>query len=53
MSVPYDIPDGDDEDVGFESSRITSARAAEANEADLIEQAFAVPTGDDERGFDR
>jgi hypothetical protein len=54
MTVPDDIPvDGDDEDLAFDPSRITPAREAEANEADLIEQAFAVPSGDDEHGFDR
>jgi hypothetical protein len=54
MTVPDDIPvDSDDEDLDFDPSRITPAREAEANEADLIEQAFAVPSGDDEHGFDR
>jgi hypothetical protein len=54
MTVPDDIPvDGGDEDLDFDPSRITPAREAEANEADLIEQAFAVPSGDDEHGFDR
>ena len=33
--------------------RLAAARAGEADEADLIEQAYAVPLGDDERGFDR
>jgi len=54
MTVPDDIPvDGDDEDLDFDPSRITAAREAEANEADLIEQAMTIPSGDDERGFDR
>jgi hypothetical protein len=54
MTVPDDIPlDGDDEDPDFDPSGITAARESEANEADLIEQAYAVPSGDDERGFER
>jgi hypothetical protein len=54
MTVPDDIPlDGDDEDLDFDPSGITAARESEANEADLIEQAYAVPSGDDERGFER
>lgn len=44
------VNDGD-EDTWKDASRLTSARDWEANEADLIEQAIAVP--DDESEFDR
>jgi hypothetical protein len=50
MTNPDEIPvDSDDEEAGLDPSRITAARAADANEADLIEQATAVPPGDEER----
>jgi hypothetical protein len=53
-TYPDDLPvDRDDEDAGLDPSGVTDARAAEADEADLIEQAMAIPLGDDERGFDR
>jgi hypothetical protein len=40
-----------DDDVWQDAARVTSARDWEASEADLIEQAIAVP--DDEAEFDR
>jgi hypothetical protein len=43
--------DAGDEDTWREAARVTSARDWEANEADLIEQAIAVP--DDDSEFDR
>ena len=43
--------DAGDEDTWREAARVTSARSWEANEADLIEQAIAVP--DDDSEFDR
>jgi hypothetical protein len=43
--------DASDEDTWRDASRVTTARAWDANEADLIEQAIAVP--DDESEFDR
>lgn len=46
---------GDDEiredDTWEDAARVASARDSEANEADLIEQAIAVP--DDDAEFDR
>lgn len=49
MTHPDDTPvDTDDEDAELEPIEI----GTEANEADLIEQAIAVPPGDDD-GFDR
>lgn len=49
MTHPDDTPvDADAEDAELEPIEI----GAEANEADLIEQATAVPLGDDD-GFDR
>ena len=49
MTHPDDIPvDTDDEDAGLDPFEV----AAEADEADLIEQATAVPHRDDE-DFDR
>jgi hypothetical protein len=49
MTHPDDIPvDTDNEDAGLDPFEIGS----EANEADLIEQATAIPLGDDD-GFDR
>jgi hypothetical protein len=46
-------PEGyaDDDDTWRDAAHVTSAREWEANEADLIEQAIAVP--DDESEFDR
>jgi hypothetical protein len=40
-----------EEDTWRDASRVTTARDWEANEADLIEQAIAVP--DDDSDFDR
>jgi hypothetical protein len=49
MTHPDDIPvDTDNDDAGLDPLEI----GAEADEADLIEQAIAVPLGDDD-GFDR
>ena len=45
---PIDVSD---EDTWRDAARVTSARDWEANEADLIEQAIAVP--DDDAEFDR
>ena len=44
--------DDDDGEAGLDPSRVSAVQSSEANEADLIEQAMAVPLGDDE-GFDR
>ena len=53
-TYPDDLPvDSDDDESGLDPSGVTAARAAEASEADLIEQAIAIPSGDDEHGFDR
>ena len=38
----------DDDDTWREAAHVTSARGWEANEADLIEQAIAVPDDDSE-----
>ena len=46
--TPIDVRD---DDTWLEAARVTSARDWDANEADLIEQAIAVP--DDESEFDR
>ena len=43
--------EADDEDTWQEAVRVTSAREGDANEADLIDQAIAVP--DDDLDFDR
>jgi hypothetical protein len=43
--------DAGDEDTWRDAARVASARDWEANEADLIEQAIAVP--DDDADFDR
>lgn len=49
MTQPDDRPvDADDEDAGLDPFEVGS----EADEADLIEQATAVPLADDD-GFDR
>jgi hypothetical protein len=45
---PIDVSD---EDTWQDAARVASARDWEANEADLIEQAIAVP--DDDAEFDR
>jgi hypothetical protein len=46
--IPIDVSD---EDTWRDAPRVTSARDWEASEADLIEQAIAVP--DDDWEFDR
>jgi hypothetical protein len=46
--IPIDVSD---EDTWRDAARVTGARGSEASEADLIEQAIAVP--DDESEFDR
>jgi hypothetical protein len=46
--IPIDAPD---EDTWRDAARVTTARDWDANEADLIEQAIAVP--DDDSEFDR
>lgn len=46
--IPIDVGD---EDKWRDAARVTSARDWEASEADLIEQAIAVP--DDDSEFDR
>jgi hypothetical protein len=51
MTHPDDIPVESDEQ-GLDPSRVSAART-DADEADLIEQATAVPDGDDDRAFDR
>jgi hypothetical protein len=52
MTQPDDIPvEGDDDEPGLDPSQVNAARKSDANEADLIEQATAVPVADDE--FDR
>jgi hypothetical protein len=49
MTYPDDIPvDGGDEDAGLDAEKVSEARDDEADEADLIEQAIAVPLGDGE-----
>jgi hypothetical protein len=61
-SFDYDAPEADaveqmipievsDEEVGLDAVRATVSRDSEADEADLIEQATAVP--DDDWEFDR
>lgn len=52
MTYPDEMPvDGDDEEAGLDTAEVSEAQAAEANEADLIEQSIAVPLGEDD--FDR
>ena len=46
--IPVDVSD---EDTWREAARVASARDWEASEADLIDQAIAVP--DDDSEFDR
>jgi hypothetical protein len=46
--IPVDTRD---EDTWLDAARVTTARDWDANEADLIEQAIAVPEDDSE--FDR
>ena len=54
MTYPDDIPvDRGDDDAGFDADKVSEALADEADEADLIEQAIAVPLGDDDRAADR
>ena len=50
MTTPEGSPFVDD-DTWSEATRVASARDWDANEADLIEQAIAVPEDDSE--FDR
>ncbi|RDH79399.1 hypothetical protein DVS77_06705 [Mycolicibacterium moriokaense] len=54
VTHPDDFPierddpvDSDDENAGLDPSRVSVARSADADEADLIEQATAVPLDDD------
>ena len=50
MTYPDDIPvDRGDDDEGLDADKVSEALADEADEADLIEQAMAVPLGDDDR----
>lgn len=57
MTRPGDLPFGDedsgdtDDETWREDAQVSSARAGEADEADLIEQAIEVP--EDDRDFDR
>ncbi|WP_200828144.1 hypothetical protein [Mycobacterium sp. 3519A] len=51
MTTPDDIAFAEDDDTWLEADRVATGRGWEANEADLIEQAIAVP--DDESEFDR
>jgi hypothetical protein len=44
-------PREDDEDTWRDAARVSGARDSEADEADLIEQAIAVPADDSD--FDR
>ena len=47
MTYPDDIPvDRGDDDAGLDADKVSEALA---DEADLIEQAIAVPLGDDDR----
>ncbi|MFG1932759.1 hypothetical protein ACGFK1_19265 [Mycobacterium sp. NPDC048908] len=50
MTTPENIAFGDD-DAWLEADRVKRERGWDANEADVIEQAIAVP--DDESEFDR
>jgi hypothetical protein len=50
-SVGEEPPEADVVDAWREAPRVTTARDKDANEADLIEQAIAVP--DDDLEFDR
>lgn len=43
----------DEDDTWQDADRVTTATGWDANEADLIEQAIAVPQQDDEGDFDR
>jgi hypothetical protein len=49
--VADQLIDARDEDTWRDADRVTTARDWDANEADLIEQAIAVP--DDDSEFDR
>ena len=49
MTHPDDIPvDIDDEQAGLDPSEVSAARRTDADEADLIEQATAIPVVDDD-----
>ncbi|WP_197377350.1 hypothetical protein [Mycolicibacterium baixiangningiae] len=49
--TPVDV---DDEEVGgLDAARVSVSRNWDANEADLIEQAIAVPLSEDDPDFDR
>ena len=49
MTHPDDIPvESDDEQAGLDPSGVSAARMADADEADLIEQATAIPVADDD-----
>ncbi|WP_193048061.1 hypothetical protein [Mycolicibacterium baixiangningiae] len=49
--IPVDV---DDEEVGgLDAARVSVSRNWDANEADLIEQAIAVPLSEDDPDFDR
>ena len=49
MTHPDDIPvEGDDEQSGLDPSEVSAARRTHADEADLIEQATAIPLVDDD-----
>jgi hypothetical protein len=48
VTHPDDFPiESDDEDAGLDPTKVSAARAADADEADLIEQATAVPLDDE------
>ena len=52
MTQPDDVPvELDDEEAGLDPAEVNAERKSHANEADLIEQATAVPVADEE--FDR
>ena len=53
MTYPEDRPVDGDEEAGLDPLSVNTGLAADADEADLIEQAIAVPQGEDDRGFDR
>ena len=49
MTHPDDMPvDSDDEQAGLDPSEVSADRKTHADEADLIEQATAIPVVDDE-----
>jgi hypothetical protein len=52
MTHPDDVPvEVDDSEAGLDPSEVSAERTADANEADLNEQATAVPIVEDD--FDR